>query len=153
MEKKMYTPHPLEEILRNKAEKGYGICLTQTCPLREHCMHYILRTYTPGSYFYTTCTNLNHPLMQTEKCPVYLSDKPVRMPLGLADIYYDMPARIANPLKQHLISYFNRRRYYEYHFGRRPITPEHEQHIRQAAINYGWQTPLKFKDYVEDYLW
>jgi hypothetical protein len=153
MEKKMYTPHPLEEVLRDKAEKGYGICLTQTCPLREHCMHYILRTYTPKSHFFTTCTNLNHPLMQTEKCPVYLSDKPVRMPLGLADIYYDMPARIANPLKQHLINYFNRRRYYEYHFGRRPIPPEHEQHIRQAAINYGWQTPLKFKDYVEHYLW
>ena len=25
-----------------------------------------------------------------------------------------MPARIASPLKQHLIAYFNRKRYYEY---------------------------------------
>ena len=153
MEEKKYTPRPLEKVLRDKADKGYGICLTQTCPLREHCMHYILRTYTPGSYLYTTCTNLNHPLMQTEKCPVYLSDKPVRMPLGLSDIYYDMPARIANPLKQHLIRYFNRRRYYEYHFGRRPITPEHEKYIRQAAIGFGWQQPITFLAYVEDYLW
>jgi hypothetical protein len=36
---------------------------------------------------------------------------------------------------------------------RRPITPEHEQYIRQAAVNYGWQQPVEFKDYVEDYIW
>jgi len=153
MEEKKYTPQPLEEVLKEKADKGNGICLTQTCPLREHCLHYILRTYTPESYLYTTCTNLNHPLMQTEKCPLYLSDKPVRMPLGLSNIYYDMPARIANPLKQHLIRYFNRKRYYEYHFSRRPITPEHEQYIRQAAIRFGWHQPIEFNAYVEDFLW
>ena len=65
MEKKIYTPQPLEKVLRDKADKGYGICLSQTCPLREHCIHYIMRTYTPDSYLYTICTDLKHPLMQT----------------------------------------------------------------------------------------
>ena len=153
MKQQKYTPQPIEEVLRDKAEKGYGICLTQKCKLREHCLYYKLQDYMPKDLLFTTCTNLSHPLMQTEKCPLYLSDKPVRMPLGLSDIYYDMPARIANPLKQHLIRYFNRKRYYEYHFGRRPITPEHEQYIRQAAVNHGWQQPVEFKDYVEDYIW
>ena len=34
--------------------------------------------------FYPIYPAVGHPLMQTEKCPVYLSDKPVSMPLGLS---------------------------------------------------------------------
>ena len=29
-------------------------------------------------------------------CPMYRNDQPVRMPLGIAKIYYDMPQRIAH---------------------------------------------------------
>ncbi len=86
-------------------------------------------------------------------CPMYRNDQPVRMPLGIAKIYYDMPQRIAHPLKQHLIDHFNRKRYYEYHSGYRPVPPDHEQYIRQAILRYGWTEPVDFNAYVEDYLW
>ena len=56
-------------------------------------------------------------------------------------------------LKQHLIDHFNRKRYYEYHSGYRPVPPEHEQYIRQAILRYGWTEPVEFNAYVEDYLW
>ena len=153
MEKKQTIYPNREKIFAEKADKGYAVCHTQTCPLREHCLHHLLCSYTPKDRLYTSCTNLNHPLMQTEKCPVYLNDQPVRMPLGISKIYYDMPARIANPLKQLLIHHFNRKRYYEYHFGRRPLPPAHEQYIRDVIARYGWNHPIEFNDYVEDYLW
>ena len=35
----------------------------------------------------------------------------------------------------------------------RPVSPVHEQYIRQAALRYGWQHPIEFNGYVEDYLW
>jgi len=75
-------------------------------------------------------------------CPMYRNDQPVRMPLGIAKMYYDMPQRIAHPLKQHLIDHFNRKRYYEYHSGYRPVPPDHEQYIRQAILRYGWTDPV-----------
>ncbi|MDO4985234.1 MAG: DUF6078 family protein [Prevotella sp.] len=153
MGKKQNTTKNREEVFKEKADKGYGICHSQTCEQRGHCLHALLCSYVPKDRYYTTCVNLNNPLMQTAHCPAYLSDQPVRMPLGISNIYYDMPARIASPLKQHLIAYFNRKRYYEYHFGRRPVSPAHEQYIRQAAIRYGWQHPIEFNGYVEDYLW
>ena len=153
MGKKQYTTKNREEVFKEKADKGYGICHSQTCEQRGHCLHALLCSYVPQDRYYTTCVNLNNPLMQTAHCPAYLSDQPVRMPLGISNIYYDMPARIASPLKQHLIAYFNRKRYYEYHFGRRPVSPVHEQYIRQVALRYGWQHPIEFNGYVEDYLW
>lgn len=67
--------------------------------------------------------------------------------------YLCIPERIAKPLKQHLIHYFSRKRYYEYHNGTRPVPREHEQHILQAAKNYGWDKPIAFNSYIEDYLW
>ena len=154
MEKKksIYTKSR-EEKFAEKADSGYGVCLTQTCPQREHCLHWLLRTYVPKDRYYTHSVNLNNPQTQTEKCPLYMKDRPIRMPLGISNIYYDMPERIAKPLKQHLISHFNRKRYYEYHSGYRPVPPEHEQYILQAIERYGWSNPVSFNGYVEDYIW
>ena len=153
MKKQEASPKTREELFAEKAEKSYAICHSGTCPLRSRCLRWQLRTYTPKDRRITYCVNLNNQAMQTETCPMYRDDQPIRMPLGIAKMYYDMPQRIAHPLKQHLIQHFNRKRYYEYHFSRRPITPEHEQYIRQAAIRFGWHQPIEFKGYVEDFLW
>ena len=142
-----------EELFAEKASKSYAICYSQTCPLRTHCLRWQLRTYTPKDQRMTTSVNLNNPSMQTDHCPVYRDDTPVRMPLGISMIYYDMPQRIARPLKQHLIQHFNRKRYYEYHSGYRSVPPDHVQYILKTVASYGWTQPVEFNSYVEEYLW
>ena len=153
MKKQEVTIKTLEQQLAERADHCYPVCYSQTCPLREHCLHYLICFYVPKDRYCADCINLNNPEMQTESCPMYKSDKPIRMPLGISKMYYDMPRRIEVALKRHLIYHFNRKRYYEYHSGYRPLPPEHEQYIRQAAQRYGWPHPLEFNDYVEDYLW
>ena len=108
MKTKETAPKSREQLFAEKAAKNYAVCHSQTCSLRTHCLRWLLRTYTPQSRRITTCVNLNHPAMQTDACPMYRNDQPVRMPLGIAKMYYDMPQRIAPPLKQHVIEYFNR---------------------------------------------
>ena len=142
-----------EELFAEKASKSYAICYSETCHLRMHCLRWLLRTYTPQDQRMTTSVNLNNPSMQTDHCPVYRDDTPVRMPLGISMIYYDMPQRIAHPLKQHLIQHFNRKRYYEYHSGYRPVPPDHVQYILKTVVSYGWTQPVEFDSYVEEYLW
>ena len=153
MKQQETTPKTREQLFAEKAGKSYAVCYSQTCTLRQHCLRWQLSSYLPESRRLTTCTNLNNPAMQTETCPMYRNDHPVRMPLGIAKMYYDMPQRIAHPLKQFLIQHFNRKRYYEYHSGYRPVPPAHEQYIRQTIIRFGWQQPIEFNSYVEDYLW
>ena len=137
MKQQETTPKTREQLFAEKAGKSYAVCYSQTCTLRQHCLRWQLSSYLPESRRLATCTNLNNPAMQTETCPMYRNDQPVRMPLGIAKIYYDMPQRIAHPLKQHLIDHF----------------PDHEQYIRQAILRYGWTEPVEFNAYVEDYLW
>ena len=153
MKKKKEKPKTREQLFTEKASKSYAICYSETCPLREHCLRWQLRGYTPKEHRMVTCVNLNNPAMQTEKCPVYRDDNPVRMPLGISKMYYDMPQRIARPLKQHLIQHFNRKRYYEYHSGYRPVPPDHEKYILKSIVSHGWKQPVEFNSYVEEYLW
>ena len=153
MKQKVTEPKTREQLFAEKAAKSYAICHSQTCPLREHCLRRLLLAYVPKDRRLTACVNLNNPAMQTETCPMYRNDQPVRMPLGIAKMYYDMPLRIAHPLKQFLIQHFNRKRYYEYHSGYRPVPPAHEQYIRQAIRDYGWTGPYEFNAYIDDYLW
>ena len=107
----------------------------------------------PKDRLYTNCVNLNNPQMQREGCPLFAKDEPVRMPIGLSTIYYDMPGRIERSIKNHLIHVYSRKRYYEYHNGTRPMTPDVERYVRQIIKNYGWTEDPQFGGYVEEFLW
>ena len=143
----------LAEQLKEKAEGSYTVCLSNECPLRQQCLRWLAHEYSRKDTYVADVVNLYNPLMQTRQCPMYSNSEPIRMPLGISRMYYDMPRRIEVTLKRHLINHFNRKRYYEYHSGYRPVPPEHEQYIHQAARRFGWPTPLEFNDYTEDYLW
>ena len=120
MKKKDQTPKTREQIFAEKAD-NYGVCYSTVCPLREHCLHSLLTSYKPQDRLYTDCVNLNNPKMQREGCPLYAKDEPVRMPIGLSTVYYDMPGRMERAIKNHLIHVYSRKRYYEYHNGTRPM--------------------------------
>ena len=152
MQKKDNTPKTREEIFAEKAD-SYPVCFSETCPLREHCLHRILASYKPKARIYITCVNLLNPQMQGDNCPQYRNDEPVRLPVGLSTIYYDMPSRIERAIKNHLINVYSRKRYYEYHNGTRPMTPDVERYIRQTIKNFGWTQEPNFASYVEEYLW
>ena len=91
--------------------------------------------------------------MQKSDCPEFRKDEPIRMPAGLSTIYYDMPSRIERAIKHHLISVYSRKRYYDYHNGSRPMTPDVEHYVRQVIKNAGWTEEPRFLTYVEEYLW
>lgn len=146
------TPMTREEIFAAKAD-NYQVCYSTVCPLREHCLHSILSSYTPDDRLYVPCVNLNNPKMERSDCPLYRSDEPIRMPIGLSPIYHDMPSRIEKAVKHHLINVYSRKRYYEYHNGTRPLTPDVERYVRHVMKNAGWNEEPTFMGYVEEYLW
>ena len=51
-----------------------------------------------------------------------------------------MPGRIERSIKNHLIHAYSRKRYYEYHNGTRPLTPDVERYVREVIKSYGWFT-------------
>lgn len=152
MSKKETKLKTREELFREKAST-YTVCFSTACPLREHCLRAILTGYLPADNLVTMSINLNHPQTQTDHCPMFRSDTPVRMPYGLQNLYYNMPGRMERSIKSHLISTYNRKRYYQFHNGTRPITPDVERYIRKVLKDNGWTEEPQFSGYVEDLLW
>ena len=152
MEKEQITPKTREEIFREKAT-NYLVCYSSSCPLRDHCLRNILSRYVAEDQRCVTSINLTNPKMQCNDCPEYRDDTPVRMPYGLSDTYYDMPGRMERSVKNHLISVYSRKRYYQYHNGTRPLIPDVESYVRQTLKSYGWTQEPQFAGYVEEYLW
>lgn len=152
METPSNTPMTREQIFAAKAG-NYPVCYSATCPLREHCLHSILASYTPAGQIFVHTVNLNNPQVQKADCPEFRKDEPIRMPMGLSSVYYDMPSRIERAIKHHLISVYSRKRYYDYHNGTRPMTPDVEHYVRQVIKNAGWAEEPRFLTYVEEYLW
>ena len=146
------TTKTREELFQEMA-KSYSVCHSQSCPIRQHCLRSILSSYVPGNYPVVTCINLLNPRMQSDDCPQYRPAEPVRMPLGLKRMYYDMPGHLERSIKAHLINLLSRKGYYKYHSARRPVTPDIEQLIRQTLRAFGWTQEPAFDDYVEEYLW
>ena len=140
-----------EEKFREIATKA-TICQSQHCPIGEHCLRHILKDFVPEHYPTVSAVHLGNPKMQTADCPQFRPDEPVRMPLGLKRMYYDMPRHLERTIKSRLISLFSLKRYYQYHGGRRPVTPDVEQLIRQTLLASGWTQAPVFDDYTEEYL-
>ena len=146
------APEAREELFREMVKKG-SVCQSPSCPRREHCLRYVLKDYVPENYPVVTVVNLRNPRMQRDDCPRYCPSEPLRMPLGLSKMYDVIPSRLARDIKHHLIALFSRKRYYEYHSGRRPITPDVEATIRQTLLAFGWHQEPTFDGYIEQYLW
>ncbi len=149
---KPVTPPALEDKIREKA-KTYTPCFSSVCPLRERCLHAVVLPYIPQDCFVTTAINLCQPQAETAECAMFRSDEPVRLPWGLLHIYHDMPGRMERSIKNRLILTYGRKRYYEYHNGTRPITPDVEAFVRQVCRANGWTEDLHFGGYIEEYVW
>ena len=141
-----------EALFAGKAQ-SYTVCYSQTCPLRDNCLRSILAPYAPKDKLIIPTVNLSADKAQTQECQLFRSAEPRRMPCGLTSIYHDMPTWMERSIKNRLILQYSRKRYYEYHNGTRPITPDVEAVIRQLLKSHGWTQDIQFNAYVEDYAW
>lgn len=141
-----------EEIFREKG-RNYVPCYTNSCPLKDRCLHAAILPYTQNTSPVIRSINLGFEGAQTEKCMMYRSSEPIRMVVGLSRLYYDMPSHLERSFKHHLIGRYGRKRYYEYHNGSRPLPPGEETFIRHLLKTGGWTEEPQFDGYVEDFEW
>lgn len=146
------TQEEIEERFREKAST-YLVCYSTFCPRRDHCLRSILSRYVAPERRLVSSINLCNPAMQRDDCPEYRDDQLHRLPYGFKSIYHDMPRLVERGVKNRLINLWSRKRYYEYHNGTRPLTPDAEQVLRATLLSAGWQHDPTFLGYVEDFLW
>ena len=143
-----------ETLFAQNAAKNYVVCYNDQCPLHEQCLRYDAGQFKTASSLIIRTVNPNHKLVAANNCPMFRDNRPQRMVVGMKKHFYrDMPARIATSIKARLIDHNCRSTYYQYHNGKRPITPDLLAFIKQVCREEGWTQPLVFDGETEGYAW
>lgn len=91
--------------------------------------------------------------VQGEDCPMFLKDQKVKMGKGMIHLFEDMPRKMGDTVKALLIKEYKRTYFYEYRNGTRLITPSMQEYIANVCKENGWDKPVTYDEYVEDYEW
>ena len=141
-----------EEIFRQKAPH-YLLCFIERCPLREHCLRWLVGRQANATTVSVTSVNPLLAQAGTDQCPQYRENVTAPHAKGMVHFYDDMPRRMEVRIKGRLISRYARRQYYEYRNGVRLISPQMQQDIARICQEEGWTQPLHFDAFQYDYVW
>ena len=142
------------KLLIEKAKEGYTVCYVDACPLRTHCLRWLVGQHVPHTYSSYRCVNPHFEDVATAECPMYRNDQKARFALGMLHTFTsDMPKRLEPAVRQGVISLTNRTYYFEYRNGSRLISPALQENIRKLFRANGWKEEVTFDGYVEDYDW
>lgn len=72
---------------------------------------------------------------------------------GMIHLFEDMPRKMGDTVKALLIKEYKRTYFYEYRNGTRLITPSMQEYIANVCKENGWDKPVTYDEYVEDYEW
>ncbi len=143
-----------KETFANKASDGYIVCYAEGCPKKEQCLRWLVGQQMPATKNFITNVNLQSKDVGTDKCPHFRNKKKVKIAIGMTHIFNgDMPARVEPFVRHRIISNHCRTYYYEFRNGSRPIMPAVQEEIRSVFREAGWNKPVEFDKYIEDYEW
>ena len=143
-----------EELLIKQAQEGYTVCYIESCPLRDHCLRWLVGQHLPNTASTYRCVNPHFEGVATAECPMCRNDQKVRFAKGMTHTFTsDMPKRVESEVRYGIIGLTNRTYYFEYRNGSRLIPPALQEDIRNLFRKSGWIDEVKFDGYVEDYNW
>lgn len=139
-----------QSLLREKSQH-YILCYTSACPRKEHCLHWLVGQWASDDAPYTTTVNPLRKDVIAGTCSDYRSDTKRTMARGMLNFYEDIPENKAKAVRRALIQHFTKTKYFKFRNGTTPITPEDRQDIATICRSCGWEEPLVFDNYYEEY--
>ena len=143
-----------QEIFAEKARNGYTVCYAEQCPLRERCLRWKVGQQMPDTTSFYHCVNPRFEGVATEHCSLFRSTEKVKFAKGMMHIFNsDMPRKVEPFVRYRLFASHCRTYYYEFRKGTRQISPKIQEEIRNLFREAGWNEPVEFDGYIEDYDW
>jgi hypothetical protein len=84
-------------------------------------------------------------------CTDFRSDAKAKMARGMLNFYENIPEGKAKAIRKAQIQHFSKTKYFKFRNGTFPITPEGQAHIAAICRANGWNKPLSFESYYEEY--
>ena len=128
-------------------------CHNDSCQQREHCRRWLGRVYEDPHPLVCQYVSMSNPAVGGPHCPMFRSDEKVRMAVGFTRLLSQLPRSQGNDLMAWMKAECHRTYAYEYRNGTRPIPPSLQQRIADRCRQLGWEQPVEFDRYYEEYEW
>lgn len=128
--------------------EGWALCYNDHCPRHEQCLRRQAALLAPQELTVTRC--VTPQALRDGQCPHFASSEPVRFARGFKDIYADVLKRDFTPMRVEITSKLSGcRLYYDYLNGRRPLSPEQQNMIREVFRKHGYDDNVQFESYED----
>jgi len=129
----------------------YVICTNETCPLREDCMRFIAGSNAPESTEIAMC--VMPKTLKDGHCRLYDKKTVVVMAKGFTTLYDKVMKKDFTRMRKAITQYLHgAKMYYEYKDGRRALTPEQQNWIRNFVKSQSYEWEVKFDHFSESYV-
>lgn len=129
----------------------YVICTNESCPLREDCMRFIAGSNAPESTEIAMC--VMPKTLKDGHCRLYDKKTVVVMAKGFTTLYDKVMKKDFTRMRKAITQYLHgAKMYYEYKDGRRALSPEQQNWIRNFVKSQGYEWEVKFDHFSESYV-
>ena len=129
----------------------YVICTNESCPLREDCMRFIAGSNAPESTEIAMC--VMPKTLKDGHCRLYDKKTVVVMAKGFTTLYDKVMKKDFTRMRKAITQYLHgAKMYYEYKDGRRALTPEQQNWIRNFVKSQSYEWEVKFDHFSESYV-
>lgn len=126
------------------------ICFNDGCPSHGECLRYLAGQRSPETLKYHLC--VLPQALKGERCELFQSMETVRVAYGFQHSYDHVMKGDFTPMRKELTTLLgNKRGYYKYLRGERPLMPEEQRCIEEVFRRYGYEGEVRY-DRTEDVL-
>lgn len=135
------------------APYSFPRCFNAPCPKAETCLHRLAAVRdTPEYPSIPTINPLCIP-QDNNLCPYFQSVQKVHVAWGISHLLDNVPYKHLHTLKNQLISYFGRGKYYRFYREESYLSPGDQAYIRKAFRQHNIGEEPVFDTYSDEYNW
>ena len=151
MEKSNNVTRLNAEFDYSQVPSWYVICTNENCPLREDCLRFIAGANVPESTEVALCVMPS--ALKDGHCRLYDKKTVAVMAKGFQTLYDKVLEKDFTSMRKAITRYLHgTKMYYEYKDGRRALTPEQQNWIRNYVKSQGYEWEVTFDHFSEAYV-
>lgn len=131
----------------------YTTCQNSSCKNADKCLRQLVyRQLTKDNKFVKVLNPLLFP-KDDEECKEFRTNKKIKLAWGIKNIFNEIPFSIAQSIKQDLIIYFGKTKYYRFCREERSISPKEQNAIKNIFVKNGIESDVSYSRFTEEYDW
>lgn len=137
----------------NLLPHNFAHCLNRQCKRADECLRSRAVSYIPAERKTVTIVNPIYADSAPEDCAYFKADQLLPFALGMTNLLAYIPHNDAVVIKQQMINYFGRSRFYRLWRKESLFSPDQQEYIRQLFLQRGLSETPVFDEYVQQYEW